>query len=292
MNAGPIFITGLDHSGKTRLRLLLGASSRLSLTRRTELWTAPHGAHGHLREDTGLDACLSSLMERRAVAEMVADPAELRTAFRAGLPTHARLFVLIHAQHAARLGADRWGDQDSQVERAADAILAGLPDALIVHLVVDPRRRYAALTRAGIARPGMVGAATAAWVASVRRGIAGMARHPHRYRLVMSEAIEDGTGLDGLRRFLQVTDVAADPVHRVSPPQYLRVHDRDAAFIETMAREEMTSLGYPIVGRALTGVERARAVALHGPVGRARYWVRMMRERALEAQSRSGGEGS
>ena len=36
---GPVFITGLDRSGKTRLRLLLGTHPDLHLVRHTALWT-------------------------------------------------------------------------------------------------------------------------------------------------------------------------------------------------------------------------------------------------------------
>jgi len=288
---GPIFITGLDHSGKTRLRLLLGQSPRLSLTRRSELWTSPHAAHRNLSEDRSLDACLASLIARRAVAEMVPDPHALRVAFRAGPATHARLFELIHQLHAARRGAERWGDQDSGLELVAEQVLSELPKARVVHLVIDPRRRFSSMERAGFARPGMVGAATAAWVASVRRGREVAARHPARYRLVRTEAIEDGAGIDDLLGFLGLRSVAADLARQTAEPAVpAQIRDRDRAFIESAAGEWMASLGYAIDGRELPGAGRLRGIAVHRPLSMARYGLRMIRERASEARMRRRGE--
>ena len=289
LDQGPIFITGLDHSGKTRLRLLLGRSPRLSLTRRTELWTAPHAAHGDLSGDRSLDACIVSLLARRAVAEMVPDPIALRVAFRAGPATHGRLFALIHEMHASRRGAERWGDQDSGLELVASRVLTELPTARMIHLVVDPRRRFASMERSGLARPGMVGAATAAWVASVRRGTEAAARDPSRYRLIRAETIEDGTGTADLIGFLGLRDLVhiADRGPEDAPS---RIRDRDRAFVESTAGEEMASLGYAIEGPVLARADRLRAIALHRPLGMARYGLRMIRERASEARIRRRGE--
>jgi 2,5-dihydroxypyridine 5,6-dioxygenase len=43
--AGPVFIAGLDHSGKTALRLALAARAGIHLVRRFELWTRLWPAH-------------------------------------------------------------------------------------------------------------------------------------------------------------------------------------------------------------------------------------------------------
>lgn len=295
MNApadGPIFITGLDHSGKTRLRLFLGRSPRLSLTRRTELWTTPHAAHGDLADDRSLEVCLGSLLARRAVGGMVPDRDALRIAFRAGPATHARLFALIHQTHAARRGAERWGDQDSGIELVAAQVLGELPTARVVHLVIDPRRRFASMERSGLARRGMVGAATAAWVASVRRGMESVARDPSRYHLVRTEKIEDGTGTSDLLGFLGLRELASLEAETAEPESSIPIGGRDRQFIESTAGEEMASLGYAIEGRELAGAERLRAIALHRPLGMARYGLRMIRERASEARIRRRGEAS
>lgn len=292
LDHGPIFITGLDHSGKTRLRLLLGRSRRLSLTRRTELWTSPHAAHGDLSDDRSLDACIVSLLARRPVAEMVPEPDALRVAFRTGPATHGRLFALIHEMHAARRGAERWGDQDSGLELVSARVLAELPTARVVHLVIDPRRRFASMERSVLARPGMVGAATAAWVASVRRGTEAAARDPSRYRLIRAETIEDGTGTADLLGYLGLRDLGH--IAEGGPESHApsRIRDRDRAFVESTAREEMASLGYAIEGRLLAGADRLRAIALHRPLGTVRYGLRMIRERASEARIRRRGEAS
>ena len=48
---GPVFITGLDLSGKTRLRRLLGAHPDLYLVRSTALWTGDDDRYGDLADE-------------------------------------------------------------------------------------------------------------------------------------------------------------------------------------------------------------------------------------------------
>ncbi|HXG39603.1 MAG TPA: sulfotransferase, partial [Candidatus Limnocylindrales bacterium] len=185
--SGPVFLTGLDRSGKTPLRRILDAHPSLAFSRRTELWTSYHGRFGDLAVHANLERCLSALLARPAVAELVSDRAALVRAAGEGEPSYGRLFAAIHRAAAERRGKRRWGDQDASLERVAGLVLADLPDARILHLVRDPRDRYAEVVRAEGRRLGGVGAATAAWLTSAHRGGRNAATWPDRYRLVRYE---------------------------------------------------------------------------------------------------------
>jgi hypothetical protein len=285
---GPILITGLDHSGKTGLRLALGRSTSLSLTRRSELWTAPHRDHASLDTDEGLATCLRMLLGRVGVAALVHDRAALVAAFRDGPATHTRLYRLIHEHHAARAGAARWGDQDSQIELVADRLVAELPDARFAHLVVDPRRRYASLHRSRLRRAGLVGAATAAWVASARRGLAMAHACPDRYRVVTAESLETEDTMAELLGWLGVDDVAPTPVAG-APRQPIRA--RDEAFIVDAAGAEMRTLGYSTQASRVAG-HRAPVPArfARSPLAWGRYLFRLRREPSADPSATRGAD--
>jgi hypothetical protein len=287
ITTGPILITGLDHSGKTELRLALGRSTRLSLTRRSELWTAAHRDHAPLDTDEGLAACLRILLARRGVAALVHDQGALVAAFREGLATHTRLYRLIHEQHAAQVGADRWGDQDSSIELVAGRLADELPDARFVHLVVDPRRRYAALERSRLRRAGLVGAATAAWVASARRALAMARSYPDRYRVVTAESLGTEDGMAAVLAWLRVDDVALTPVRGAPVPP---IRARDQAFIVEAAGEEMTALGYSTQASGNGHRAGGAASIARSPLAWGRYLVRLRREPSADPPARRGAD--
>src|SRR5215510_13660774 len=108
---GPIFIGGLSASGKTQLRLVLGAHPELSMTRRTYLWSRYYGRFGTLARDENVDRCFAALASDRDVQQLHPDWNRLRTEFAGGSGSYARLFSMLHEQHAAQEGKRRWGDQ-------------------------------------------------------------------------------------------------------------------------------------------------------------------------------------
>ena len=57
---GPIFIGGLSQSGKTELRLALGAHPSIELTRHTDMWDRFYGRYGNLGRPRNLDRCLAA----------------------------------------------------------------------------------------------------------------------------------------------------------------------------------------------------------------------------------------
>jgi hypothetical protein len=143
MSNGPIFIGGLSFSGKTQLRLLLGTHPNIVITRRTRMWTRFYGRFGDLSRPENFERCLEAMLRNKHICALNPDPARIREQFWQGTPAYERLFALIHEQHAERLGKPRWGDQLGSVEQYADPIFAAYPTARMIHLIRDPRARYA-----------------------------------------------------------------------------------------------------------------------------------------------------
>jgi sulfotransferase family protein len=183
---GPIFIGGLAYSGKTRLRIALERHPALSLTRKTHLWDRFDGRFGDLSMDRNLDRCLAALVADPVVQRLQPDPDRIRGEFGTGPSGYARLFGLVHAHHAERHGARRWGEQLGSVERFADPIFAAFPDARMIHLIRDPRERFEA---SGPRSPGSVGWQTAMWRRSAELARRNTERYPEGYRVIRYETL-------------------------------------------------------------------------------------------------------
>jgi hypothetical protein len=186
MSRGPIFIGGLAHSGKTPVRMVLGAHPDISMTRRTHLWDRFFGRFGDLAEPRNLERCLETISADPGAARLHPDPGRIRDELLAGPVTYARLFDLLHRHHAERLGKRRWGDQLGGVERFADAIFTGFPTARMIHMIRDPRIDPGREPRR---RWGAVGWETGRWLASAELAERNLHRHPGRYRVVRFESL-------------------------------------------------------------------------------------------------------
>jgi hypothetical protein len=242
---GPIFIGGLSHSGKTQLRSVLGAHPELSLTRRTYLWDRFYGRFGDLERDRNLDRCLRTLLVDDGVRRLEPDAHALRRAFASGPRTYARLFALLHEQHATRRGRRRWGEQLGFVERFARPIFAEHPDARMIHMIRDPRDGRLD------GRPGRTGWETARWLRSAGLAERNASVYGDRYRIVRYEAfaaapeptVVEVCGFLGedvvppMREALAVLDLDLTR----SPAA---VEPRVCSFVERHARHELPALGY------------------------------------------------
>lgn len=269
---GPVLITGLDHGGKTPLRIALDAHPSLALIRRAYLWTYFHGRFGALEEPANLAACIAALASHGPIARLEIDLAAIAEELRRGRPGYDRLFALIGEAHARSRRRARWGVQESGLERHAERLLAADPETRILHVVRDPRDWYARV-RADGRRRGGVGVATATWAASTRLGLHHASLHPDRYRIVRAEDLAGdlATVLRDICDFLgepaapgALGAASALPLEAANPdavPPVIR------AFIEAEAGELMARLGYH--GTAdLAWPQRLRYRALVRPVGR------------------------
>lgn len=163
---GPIFIGGLERSGKTYMRMMLAAHPRLAFSRRTNMWTNFHGRFGNLDQPENVDRCLRAMMQQKLIRELDPDPDRIRREFAAGPRTYGRLFALIHQHHAERAGKPRWGDQTALVERCATAVFAAYPHAKMIQMIRDPRDRFEALCTRDPRERRKLGQATAKWLYS------------------------------------------------------------------------------------------------------------------------------
>jgi hypothetical protein len=288
--AGPVFIAGLDHSGKTALRLALAAGAGIHLVRRFELWTRLWPAH---RRDGRTDRLVHALTRGHG-AGMDLDREGLVHAAEAG--TFGDVVREIGRQLCQRSGARRWGVQEALLELVADGVLRELPEARIVHVVRDPRERYGAMLDAGATGRAGVGAETAAWIDSTRAALRMAAAHPAEFKIVRYEAL--------LRdREATLRDVC-DFIGAPCPPRLVaeggngdadeprtgavRLDERDVAFIQARAGSELVALGYhlePVGPR--TGILRHRLVdAVRWRLGRLAW-----RRRTRQLGSRFGTQG-
>lgn len=189
-DAGPILVTGADRSGTTLLYALLASHSNISMVRRTNLWRWFYGSYGDLSDPANLDRCLATMMRYPRLRVLHPDPDEIRDAFARRDPTYGQLFSVAHEQQAARRGKRRWGDKSLHTEHHAHEIFSELPEARILHMVRDPRDRYASIVRRYDDRGKGVGAAMGRWLASVRVGHHNVRRFgDERYRLVRYETL-------------------------------------------------------------------------------------------------------
>lgn len=267
---GPVFVAGLERSGTSLVYSLLASHPNVAMTRRTNLWRYFHGRYGDLSDDRALDACLDTMRRYRRLTVIGTDFDRVRAELVAGDRTYARLFALIEEQHAERLGKPRWGDKSLDTERHAEEILAAYPNARILHMVRDPRDRFASSATRWEHRWGGVGAGTAEWLASVRLGRAHAAAHPDNYLLLRYEDLvtEPGAALHAVCAFIgepydpEMFSMAGAPRFReggnssygrrepgrISTDSIGRYREvlrpSQVAFIELLAGHRMDELGY------------------------------------------------
>lgn len=274
-DAGPVFIAGLSYSGKTELRLLLGAHPNIAFTRRTYMWPRYYGRFGDLRSAAQLERCLAAMLRNKHISALEPDIERIRREFRQGEPSYARLFALFHAQFAERQGKARWGDQLGFAELYAEPILRAYPAATMIHMVRDPRERYAEAVPRARRRRGKLGWDTARWLHSVRLAQRSGRRYPERYMVVRYErlladpaatlrAICAAIGEPLVQELLSAPgalDAGGD--ERAEAPAALSAGE--LAFTQRHAGREMRAYGYAPAPAPLTRAERLRLYAVDWP---------------------------
>jgi hypothetical protein len=296
-DAAPLFIAGPDRSGTTLMYALLASHPDVSMVRRTNMWRYFHGRYGDLAEAANLERCLTAMVGYRRMRHLGPDPDRIRREFLQGAPTYGRLFALFHLHNAERVGAGRWGDKSLHTEHYADRVFAEFPDARIIHMVRDPRDRYASVRARHERDLSRVGAATGRWLASTRAARRNQARYPDRYLLVRYEDLARAPGPKmreicaavGLVYSPIVLSLPGAPEHRdrggnssfgdlepgkISTRAIGRFREAlptvDIAFIQLVAGPQMAALGYDRVGIELRGTARLRFWLAQLPVDLAR----------------------
>jgi hypothetical protein len=185
----PIFIGGIERSGTSLLYALLASHPKIAMTRRTNLWPYFYNRYGDLQVPENLDRCIEAMMKFRRLWVLKPDFSSLRREFWQGKPDYIRLFTLLWEQIAARQGKPRWGDKSLNTEKYADVIFQAYPDAKMLHILRDPRDRYASALKRWKKIRGGVGSGTAMWLASVRLAERNLAKYPGQYKIVRYETL-------------------------------------------------------------------------------------------------------
>jgi hypothetical protein len=266
------------------------------------MWTLFYRRFGDLAVHGNFERCLRAMLAYKHVSFLDPDVGQLRQRFHGGEPTYARLFALIQEQSAQRAGKPRWGDQTGLIEGYADDVLAAYPDAVMLHMIRDPRDRYdASLTMWPEGRL-RVGGAVARWRYSARHARRNAAKHRGRYRVVRYEDLvtlpettvrgvcefvgEDYhsdmlemRGMPSYREKLLAdrTEVAGGPLisSRYVGSHHGRIPTRELTFLERTAARLMSAFGYEPHADTLVGSERIRYALVDAPlnVGRLAIWT-------------------
>lgn len=189
MNAGgPIYIGGLDRSGKTTMRAFLASHPDIAIPAvGSNMETYFYRQYGDLARPECFEACLDAMLRYKHVAFLKPDPARIRAEFRAGPQTYERLFSLFLVHFAEREGKPRWGAQTGLVERYADNLFAAYPGLKVIHMVRDPRDRYEASIAKWPDGKGRAGGAAARWRYSTGLAERHRGRYPTDYLVVRFE---------------------------------------------------------------------------------------------------------
>ena len=270
---GPIFVAGLDRSGTSLIYAILSSHPNISMVRRTNMWRYFYRRFGDLGQKENFERCLNSMLRYKRLVRLKPDEERLRREFWQGEPTYGRLFALFHEHTAERREKPRWGDKSLHTERYTDQVFAEYPNAKIIHMVRDPRDRYASALKRYSKNRGKAGAATARWLVSVIMAKRNMKRYPKNYRIMRYESLvlHPEESLHELCEFIEeeytvdmLTMVGA-PDHRdkggnssfgkfepgviSSSPigRYKKVLSiQDIAFIQPFAGRHMKELGYQL----------------------------------------------
>jgi len=189
MKRGPIFVAGLERSGTSLMYALLASHPNIAMTRRTNMWTYFYDQYGDLSEPENFERCLNKMMVYKRLVKLEPDPERIRREFQQGEATYGRLFALLEEHYAERKGKPRWGDKSLNTERYAEPIMDAYPGARILHMIRDPRDRYASVLKRWKERRGRVGAGTAMWLSSVQLAKENRERYPDQYMIVRYETL-------------------------------------------------------------------------------------------------------
>lgn len=184
----PIFIGGLERSGKTYMRMMLAEHPHLAFSHRSNMWTSYYNRYGDLNHPNNLKRCIADMLESKHIRNLILDIPRLKLDIETDSVSYGSLFALIHEQHAAKMGRIRWGDQTEFIERYADQIFAAYPNARIIHMLRDPRDRFEAL-QSKFNRRGGLGVATARWKISAMLAKRNQSKYPEQYKVIHYETL-------------------------------------------------------------------------------------------------------
>lgn len=299
---GPVYVGGLDRSGKTTMAGFLGSHPKIAIPAvGSNMWTYFYRRFGDLSDERNLDACLDALWRYKHVRFLDPDIGEIKDRFQAGSQwTYAELFSLFLRGFAERMGKPRWGAQTTLIERHAPELFEAYPGLRVVHMVRDPRDRYEASLALWPDGRGRAGGAVARWLYSEGLARKWEERFPGCYLVVRFEDLitEPEATLRDVCDFLgedfdpAMMSMDASPRHRERmvkasaggefvSAQFIgmyqdRIDSGESAFIELHARKAMERRGYVPDGE--TWFDSARVAFTEWP----NQFLRMLAWRTVE----------
>lgn len=185
----PIFITGADRSGTSLMYALLASHPNISMVRRTNMWRWFYGQFGDLAEPENFAHCLQTMLRYYRLDALHPDAERIRSEFGQGSATYGHLFALFHRHHAQRRGRTRWGDKSLHTEHYASQIFREFPEARIVHMIRDPRDRYASILKRYEDSEKGISAAMGRWLASTWQARKNLRRFPNNVLVLRYETL-------------------------------------------------------------------------------------------------------
>jgi hypothetical protein len=291
----PVFVTGADRSGTSLMFALLASHSQLSIVRRTNMWRWFYEKFGDLDEPANLERAIATMRRYPRLDQLNPDWDRIAREFAAGPASYGSLFRLLHGHRAEAQGKPRWGDKSLHTEYFAAAVFKEFPEARIIHVIRDPRDRYASISRRYEQKSKGLGAVIGRWRASVRAADANLETYGRRYLVVrfedlasdparlleetcafIGEDYEPGMlGMSGAPEHergnssfgdLQASTISTAPIGRFRTT----LTARDIATIQGAVGKSMTTHGYEVEPRNLSGSDRWSFTFGHLPVAVAR----------------------
>jgi len=268
MSESPIFIGGLDRTGKTSLRLMLSSHPNIAITRRTYLWTKFYNRYGDLSNPDNFERCLADILALRSMQVIDPNPDQIRIEFTSVAPSYGNLFAIIYRQYAVRQGKHRWGDQLALIEHYTKEIFSAYPAAKIIHMVRDPRQRYVESMDTYSKIKGRLGWDIARWQHSAELAVNNREKYPQSYKVVNYETLINDRehtlkkicdfigeeyfpsmlSMDGAMSFSDVDDGERQEGSKNEKEQEKSrsLSHREVAFVQSYVRQSMQDFGYPL----------------------------------------------
>ena len=308
----PIFVAGPDRSGTSLMFAILGSHPNISMVRRTNIWRWFYGQFGDLKQQENFEQCLEMMLSYTRMEGLHPDPDRIRREFWQGTPSYGRLFDLVHRHHAESLGKSRWGDKSLHTEHYADQVFTEFPRAKIIHMIRDPRDRYASIIKRYKGRTKGVASTTMQWLTSASWAARNASKYPGSYLAVRYESLAQSPErtvrstctflneeyepsmlmMDGIPEH---RDGGNSSFERLTPGtistrsigRYQKVlTPREIAFIQAHAGKEMTAFGYDLAPTNLTASERIAFYLTDYPLNS----IKMAAARIKEAFGDSQGQ--